>query len=198
MDHDSAVSIATGYGLGGLGIESLWGQYFPHQSRHGLGPLQPPMQWVPSLFPGGKAARAWRWPQTSSSAEDKITVELYLYQPSGSSWSLIEWNVLLLDRDECPVTRRNRFTLRTVPMVSSEQHTGWAPQPAWSLLVSSIISLLTRIEPWSLDLPICSLVPTPTTIYRFFLWGRNLIIKCYIHQSCNTKKHYRTLTRKTL
>jgi len=195
MGHDGAVGIETGYGPGSLGIESLWRQYFPHPSRHGLGPMQPPMQWVPSLFPGGKAARAWRWPHTLSSAEVKITAELYLYPPSGSSWPVIEWNAFLLDRDECPATRPKRFTLRTVPMISSEQHTGWAPQPPWSLLESSKISLLTRIKYWFLDLPVYSLVSTPTTIYCY-LWGRNLIIKCYIHQSFNTKKHYHTLTRK--
>jgi len=29
-----------------------------------LGPTQPPKQRVPSLFPEGKAAEAWRWPPT--------------------------------------------------------------------------------------------------------------------------------------
>ena len=35
----SVVSIATGYGLDGLGIESQWGQDFLHLSRLAWGPL---------------------------------------------------------------------------------------------------------------------------------------------------------------
>jgi hypothetical protein len=52
------VSIATRYGLDGPGIESRWGQGFQHPSRSALGPTQPPVQWVPGLFPWGKAAGA--------------------------------------------------------------------------------------------------------------------------------------------
>jgi hypothetical protein len=37
-------SIATGYGLGGPGIEFRWGRDFPHLSRPALGPTQPPVQ----------------------------------------------------------------------------------------------------------------------------------------------------------
>jgi hypothetical protein len=53
------VGIATRYGLGGPGIESWWGRDFPQPSRPALGPTLPPIQWVPGLFPGGKAAGAW-------------------------------------------------------------------------------------------------------------------------------------------
>ena len=59
-DWVSVVSIATRYGLDGPGVESRWGRGFSHPSRPALGPTQPPIQWVPVLFPGGKAAGAWR------------------------------------------------------------------------------------------------------------------------------------------
>jgi len=51
----SVVGIATGYGLGGPGIESQCGRDFPHLSRPAVGPTQPPVQWVPGLSRGRAA-----------------------------------------------------------------------------------------------------------------------------------------------
>jgi hypothetical protein len=51
---DSSVGIATRYGLDGPAIESRWERDFPHQSRPVLESTQPPIQWVPGLFPGDK------------------------------------------------------------------------------------------------------------------------------------------------
>jgi hypothetical protein len=53
----SVVGIATRYRLDGPGIESRRGRDFPHLSKPSLGPSQPPVQWVPNLSPGEKAAR---------------------------------------------------------------------------------------------------------------------------------------------
>jgi len=59
VGRDISVAIATRFGLDGPGIESRWGQDFPHPARPALG--------LPSLlysgyqvFPRGKAAEAWR------------------------------------------------------------------------------------------------------------------------------------------
>ena len=51
MDRDSSFGIATHYGMDGPGIEYRWGRDFPQQSRPAVGPTQPPIQWVPGVFP---------------------------------------------------------------------------------------------------------------------------------------------------
>ena len=52
-------------------------------------------------FPGGKAAEAWRWTLTPSSAEFKEWEQLYPISPSGSLWTALVWNFPLTLRLIC-------------------------------------------------------------------------------------------------
>ena len=87
MGWNSSVGIATCYGLDGPGIESRWGQDFPH-------PFRPTLR--PSLlyngyrvFLGGKSTGRGVDHSPPSIADVKERTELYLYSPSGPSWSVL-------------------------------------------------------------------------------------------------------------
>ena len=85
--RDSAVGIATRYGLDAPGIESRWRRDFPHPSRPAIGPTQPPVQWVPGVNRPGRGADHPSPPKNRGHER----VELYLYSPSGPSWPDIGW-----------------------------------------------------------------------------------------------------------
>jgi hypothetical protein len=56
---------------------------FPHPSRPVLGPTQPPVQWVPTLFTRVKGPGRGVEHPPPSGAEVKEKVKLYLYPPLG-------------------------------------------------------------------------------------------------------------------
>jgi len=87
---NSSVGTATGYGLDCSGIESRWWRASPHLSRPALKSTQSLYNEY-RVFPGFKAAWAWRWPPIQSSAEVKGSIQPYLYSTSGTSWTVLGW-----------------------------------------------------------------------------------------------------------
>jgi hypothetical protein len=84
--RDSAVGMATGYGLDDweVGVRVHVGSRIFSSPRH------PDRLWVPPsflsseyrvLFPRGKAAEAWSWPLTSNKCRGQENVDLYIHSP---------------------------------------------------------------------------------------------------------------------
>jgi len=110
ISRGSSVGTATGHVSDGPGIESRWQRNIPHLSVPALGPTQSLKHWVQSLFAAGKSAGAWCRP-TPSSAEVKERIQLYVYSPSGPSWSVLRWSL--------------RFTATRFKTVAPLQITGY-------------------------------------------------------------------------
>jgi hypothetical protein len=91
--RDSSVGIATRWTVRGSN-PGVGENFRTHPDR----PWGPPSLLYSGyrVFPGGKAAESWLSPPTTSSAEVKERVELYLYFPSGPSWPVIGRTLSLL------------------------------------------------------------------------------------------------------
>ena len=89
MGRDSSVGIVTRYGLDGPGMESRWRPRFsaPVQTGPGVHPTSCTMG--TGSFPAVKRPGRGVDHPPPSSAEDEGRVELYIYSPSGLSWSVV-------------------------------------------------------------------------------------------------------------
>jgi len=83
----SVKRLATGWTI--RGSKSGGRRDFPHPSRPILGISHPPIQWVPGLSRGVKRPGPSVDHSPPYSAKVKERVELYLYSPSESSWSVL-------------------------------------------------------------------------------------------------------------
>jgi hypothetical protein len=89
MGQVSSVGIATRYGLDVPGIESRWGEIFRTRADRPWGPPSVLYNGLKVSFPGKKRPGRGVDHSPQSSAEVKERVELYLFSPSGPSWSVL-------------------------------------------------------------------------------------------------------------
>ena len=87
--RDSSVSIVTRYVLEDPRIESRWRRDFLLPSTPALWPTEPRTFGTGSLFPEVKRPRRGVNRPSTSSAQVKERVEIYLYSPSESSWPVV-------------------------------------------------------------------------------------------------------------
>jgi hypothetical protein len=90
--RDRAVGAATGNGARRQrGQSSSPGTvknfHLPTSSRPIMGSIQPPIQWVPRIVPGGKAAETGSWPLTFNWCPGQENLDLYIHSPYTSSCS---------------------------------------------------------------------------------------------------------------
>ena len=89
MGRDSSVRIVTRYGFDGPGVESRWGARFSASVETDPGAHPASYTMGTGSFPGVKRPGGGVDLLPLSSAEVKERVELYLYSPSESSWSVL-------------------------------------------------------------------------------------------------------------
>jgi hypothetical protein len=93
VGRDSSVGIATALWDGRSGDRIPVEARFSAPAQTGPGAHPAFYTMGTGSFPGGRAAGAWRWRPTPSSAEVNERVDLYLYSPSGSSWHITGWTL---------------------------------------------------------------------------------------------------------
>jgi hypothetical protein len=111
----SAVGIATNYWHGGSGDQILTRRGFPHTSRLTLGPIHPPVKWVPGLFPGGKATGTRRWQPTSMQRRGQRKSKAVPLFHVWSSWVVLGSNLPFLSFIPCNRTRTSQITITPIP-----------------------------------------------------------------------------------
>jgi hypothetical protein len=184
VGRDSSVGIATRYVLEGPRIESQQGE------------ISPTVQTGPGTHPASYTTGTGSFPMVKrpgrgvdhpppSSAEVKERVELYIYSPSGPSWSVIGWTLPLPFTNchknltvSCGTYLAKRLRARQLSAYSDQTYdqitreSGIDSQLGWRLLF--LKPLLSRLR----DSP--TFVPAYTMKCSFHLFNAHHTCKCHL------------------